>query len=174
MSVGCRSGTGRGARFDVLAGAAAPRALAVAEARGLTARVCEIPRGAPLALAAGMTIYAAFAFALLALCTTAFADPGAPRASSFKLRVTVHDGASGRTFKLIVGPQLPCATASEKLPEHQIELKACASNESHMLIDWYTRRGTTESRGSSALPLEPGATVTLGTERDARVEVTVQ
>jgi hypothetical protein len=121
-----------------------------------------------------MTTFAAFAFALLALCTPAFADPGGPRSGSFKLRVTVHDGASGRTFQVIVGPHLPCATASEKIPEHQIELKACAPSESHIQIDWYTRRGMSESRGSSAMPLEPGATVTLGSERDARVEVTVQ
>ena len=121
-----------------------------------------------------MTTFAAFAFALVALCTTALADPGAPRSGSFKLRVTVHDGASGRTFLVIVGPQLPCATASERVPEHLIELKACAPSESHLLIEWHTRRGTSESRGSSALPLEPGATITLGSERDARVEVTVQ
>jgi hypothetical protein len=120
-----------------------------------------------------MTTFAAFAFALLALCTPALADPGA-RSGSFKLRVTVHDGASGRTFRVIVGPQLPCATASEKIPEHEIELRACAPSETHILIDWHTRRGTSESRGSSALPLEPGATITLGSERDARVEVSVQ
>jgi hypothetical protein len=121
-----------------------------------------------------MTTLVAFTFALLALCTTALADPGGPRPASYKLRVTVHDGATGRSFRVIVGPSLPCATASEKVPEYQIELKVCAAHESHGMIDWYTRRGTSESRGSSALPLEPGATVTLGAERDARVEVTVQ
>lgn len=132
----------------------------------------RVARG--LLRARAMTTLAAFAFVLLALCTPALADPGAPRASSFKLRVTVHDGASGRIFHVIVGPQLPCATASEKVPEHEIELRACAPSESHLQIDWHTRRGASESRGSSAMPLEPGSTVTLGSERDARVEITVQ
>ena len=119
-----------------------------------------------------MTTYAALAFTLLALCSPALADPGSAR-PSFKLLVTVHDGASVHSFRVIVGPTL-CATANQRGPERQIEIKACAHDGTHLLLEWYTRRGTSESRGSSALPAEPGATFTLGNERDAHVEVAIQ
>ena len=120
-----------------------------------------------------MTTFAAFAFALLALCTPALADRVSPR-PSFRLRVTVHDGGGAHIFRVIVGPTLPCATANEKVTEQQIEIKACAPDDTHLHLEWYTRRGTSESRGSSAVPLEPGATFTLGNERDAHVEVVIQ
>jgi hypothetical protein len=120
-----------------------------------------------------MTTFAAFAFVLLALCSPALADP-APARPSFKLRVTVHDGASVHSFRVIVGPALPCATANQQVPEHQIEIKACAPDDTHLHLEWYTRRGTSESRGSSALPIEPGATFILGSERDTHVEVAIQ
>jgi hypothetical protein len=120
-----------------------------------------------------MTTLAAFAFALLALCSPALADP-APARPTFKLRVTVHDGASVHSFRVVVGPALPCATANQKVPEQQIEIKACATDDMHLHIEWYTRRGTSEFRGSSALPVEPGATVVLGSERDAHIEVAIQ
>jgi hypothetical protein len=50
----------------------------------------------------------------------------------------------------------------------------CAPDDAHLQIDWYTRRGTSELRGSSAFPIEPGATITLGNERNAHVEVAIQ
>lgn len=115
------------------------------------------------------TTFAAFALALLALCTPALADT--PPRGALRLRVTVHDGATVQSFRVIVGPRLPCATANQRAPEHQIELKACAPDETHLHVEWFTRRGTSEFRGSSALPIEPGSTVTLGSERDAFVEV---
>jgi hypothetical protein len=63
-----------------------------------------------------MTTFAAFVFALLALCTPALADTP-PARPSFKLRVTVHDGPTVHSFRLVVGPALPCATANQKAPE---------------------------------------------------------
>jgi hypothetical protein len=119
-----------------------------------------------------MTTFAALAFTLLALCSPALADP-APSRPSFKLRVTVHDGASVHSFRVIVGPTL-CATANQRVPERQIEIKACAHDGTHLQLEWYTRHGTSESRGTSAVPVEPGATFTLGNERDAHVEVEIQ
>jgi hypothetical protein len=122
-----------------------------------------------------MTTFAAFAFALatLALCSTALADTP-PARPSFKLRVTVHDGPSVHTFRLVVGPTLPCATANQKAPEQQIDLRACAPDDAHLQLEWYTRRGTSELRGSSAFPIEPGVTMTLGNDRAAYVEVAIQ
>jgi hypothetical protein len=122
-----------------------------------------------------MTTFAALTLAIasVALCSPVFADSPAAR-PSFKLRVTVHDGASAHSFRIIVGPALPCATANQKLPEHEVDLRACAPDDNHLQIEWHTRRGANESRGSSAFPIEPGATVTLGNERDARIEVAIQ
>lgn len=122
-----------------------------------------------------MTTIVAFAFALLALSSSALADTVAPpRPPSFKLRVTVHDGSQAHSFRVNAGHGLPCATASRKLPEQQIDLRICVPDAEHLEIHWYTRRGPSESRGSSTLPLEPGTTGTLGGERDARVEVSIQ
>jgi hypothetical protein len=122
-----------------------------------------------------MTTLAALTLAIasVALCSPVFAD-SAPARPSFKLRVTVHDGANVHSFRVIVGPSLPCATANQKLPEHEVELRACAPDDSHLQIEWHTRRGQNESRGSSAFPIEPGTTVMLGNERDARIEVAIQ
>jgi hypothetical protein len=121
------------------------------------------------------TTIVAFAFALLALSSPALADNvAAPRPPAFKLRLTLHDGAGSQSFRVVVAPRLPCASASRKAPEQQLELKACMVDDAHLQVDWYTRRGTTEFRGSSILSVDPGATATLGSERDARVEVTVQ
>ena len=122
-----------------------------------------------------MTTFAALTFAIasVALCSPVFAD-SVPARPSFKLRVTIHDGASVHSFRVIVGPSLPCATANQKLPEHEVELRACAPDDGHLQIEWHTRRGQNESRGSSAFPIEPGTTVMLGNERDARVEVAIQ
>jgi len=120
-----------------------------------------------------MTTFAAFAFALLALCSTALADTP-PARPSFRLRVTVVDGPSTHTFRLVVGAALPCATANQKAPDQQIDLRACAPDDTHLQLDWYTRRGTSELRGSSTFPIEPNAKVTLGSERAAHVEVAVE
>jgi hypothetical protein len=121
-----------------------------------------------------MTTIVAFTFALLALCSPALADTVAPRPPALKLRVTIHDGSQAHSFRVVTGHRRPCATASRKAPEQQVELKICVPDEGHLEIDWYARRGTSEARGSSTLPLEPGATATVGSERDARVEVTIQ
>lgn len=121
------------------------------------------------------TTFMAFTFALLALWSPALADSvAAPRPPSFKLRVTLHDGSESHSFRVVIGPRLPCATASRKLPEQQLDFKACAADDAHLEITWYARRGQSEFRGSSVLPLEPGTTATLGSDREARVEVTIQ
>lgn len=121
-----------------------------------------------------MTTFVAFTFALLALCSPALADSAPPRPPAFKLRVTVHDGSQAHSFRIGAGPTRPCATASRKVPDQQVELKLCVSDDAHLEITWLARRGASESRGSSTLRLEPGATATLGGERDARVEIAME
>lgn len=121
-----------------------------------------------------MTTFVALTFALLALCSPALADSGPPRPPAFKLRVTVHDGNQAHSFRIGAGPARPCATASRKIPDQQVEIKVCVSDDAHVEITWFARRGPSESRGSSTLRLEPGATVTLGGERDARVEIAME
>jgi hypothetical protein len=136
--------------------------------------VADFARGAWLAERSGMTTIAALAFALLALCTPALADAAPPRPPAFKLRVTVHDGSQAHSFRIGAGPTRPCALASRKAVDQQVEVKVCVSDDAHLEINWFSRRGANESHGSSTLRLEPGTTATLGGERDARVEITLE
>jgi hypothetical protein len=134
-----------------------------------------IARGARFAERSSMkNVSIAIALAFLLLSSPARADAGTPsRPASIKLRVTVHDGADDQSFRVVLVPRTGCATASYKLPEREIDLKACASDDTHVQIDWYARRGSSESRGSSTLSIEPGVTTTVGNERGTRVDVAV-
>jgi hypothetical protein len=120
------------------------------------------------------TFAAAFAI-LFTLCGPALADSGPPaRSESFKVRFTLHDAATARTFDVQVGAASPCATANEKLPDHEIELKACVSAGSQLDIMWSSRSARGEYRSTSSLPLAHGATAELGTANGPRLAVEVQ
>jgi hypothetical protein len=120
------------------------------------------------------TFAAAFAI-LFTLCGPALADSGPPaRSESFKVRFTLHDAATTRTFDVVVGAASPCASASEKLPDHEVDLHACVSAGSRLDITWFNRSSSGEYRSSSSLPLVHGTTAELGATNGPRLAVEVQ
>jgi hypothetical protein len=122
-----------------------------------------------------MKTFAGSAFALLILCGPALADSAPPaRSDSLKVHFALHDAAATRIFDVIVSPDHPCATASEKNLDHQIELKACLSHDAHLDVDWSTRNGPSEYRSTSSLSLVPGTTAELGTPNGPRLGVSIQ
>jgi len=122
-----------------------------------------------------MKTFAGSAFLLAFLCGPALADSApAARTDSVKVRFAQRDGATTRAFDVIVSPEHPCATASEKNPDHQIELKACVTVDAHLDIEWFTRSSAGEYRSTSSLPLTRGATAELGATNGPRLGVTVQ
>ena len=122
-----------------------------------------------------MKTLAASAFALLILCGPALADSAAPRPpDSFQLHFALHDAGTSRIFDVIVSPDHPCATASEKRPNYQIELMACTSGDAHLDIDWSTRSPSGEYRSKSSVQLAHGATAELGVVNGPRLWVAVQ
>ena len=119
----------------------------------------------------------ATAFAILfTLCGPALADPGPPpgRAESFKVRFTLRDTAATRTFDVVVGAASPCATASQKLPDAEIDLHACVSARAQLDVTWFNRSSSGEYRSTSSLPFVHGATAELGTANGPRLAVEVQ
>jgi hypothetical protein len=122
-----------------------------------------------------MKTFAASCFVLLILCGPALAESAPPpRSDSLKVHFALRDAAVTRAFDVIVSPDHPCATVSEKDPEHQIELKACVSRDAHLDVEWSTRSSSGEYRSTSSLPLVPGATAELGTTNGPRLAVRVQ
>jgi hypothetical protein len=122
-----------------------------------------------------MKTIAAAAFVLLTLCGPALADPASPpRSDSLKVHFALHDAGTARIFDVIVSPDHPCATASERSPEHQIELKACVSRDAHLDVEWSTRSSSGEYRSTSSLVLAPGASAELGATNGPRLGVSVQ
>jgi hypothetical protein len=122
-----------------------------------------------------MKTLAASACLLLLVCGPALADPAAPaRPDSLKIHFAQRDAATTRAFDVIVSPDRPCATASEKNPDHQIELKACVSSDAHLDVEWFTRSSAGEYRSTSSLAVTRGATAELGTSSGPRLGVTVQ
>ena len=93
---------------------------------------------------------------------------------SHKIRFAVHEEAATRTFTVMVGPHHACASASEKRAEHVLELKACASNDAQLDIEWFTRTGANEYRTTSTIPLAHGATTQLGIENGPWLEIAIQ
>jgi hypothetical protein len=111
------------------------------------------------------------------LCGPALADPQPPPRTapeSLKVRFAQHDPSSSRTFDVRVGADGPCATANEKLPEHEIELRACVASGSRLDIMWFTRGAWGEYHSTSSLPFVAGATAELGTAKGPRLTVAVQ
>jgi hypothetical protein len=122
-----------------------------------------------------MTTFAAFSFVLLALCTPALADSAPPaRPVATKIRFSVHDASTTRTFDLMISGDDHCASASHKLAGQQIELKACAFRDTHLSIEWEVRGSAGEFRSSSSIPFERGATAELGSSAGPRLTVTIQ
>ena len=122
-----------------------------------------------------MKTLAAAAFAFLILCGPALADSAAPaRPDSLRLHFALHDAATTRLFDVIVTSEHPCATVEEKLPNHQIEIKACLTNDAHLDVEWSTSSPSGEYRSTSSLALPRGTTAELGTANGPRLGVTVQ
>jgi hypothetical protein len=126
-----------------------------------------------LLVVASMKTSAAIAVIVLSLCAPALADP-APAAPSYKLRFTLHDASAARTFLVVVGPRLPCATATEKQSDRESDLRACVVDDTHLEVSWSTRSATHEYRSSSSLPLAAGMTADLGSGDGPRLTIAVQ
>jgi hypothetical protein len=117
----------------------------------------------------------ATAFAILfTLCGPALADPAPEHVDSRKIRFALNDTSTTQTFDVVVSADSPCATASEKRAEHEIELRACVSRGSRLDIFWFTRSARGEYRSESSLPFVAGATAELGTPNGPRLAVVVQ
>jgi hypothetical protein len=122
-----------------------------------------------------MKTLAASSFLLLFLCGPALAESPPPaRNDSLKVHFAQRDAAATRAFDVIVSPDHPCATASEKTSDHEIQLKACVTGDAHLDVEWFTRSPSGEYRSTSSLPLTRGATAELGTSSGPRLGVTVQ
>jgi len=119
-----------------------------------------------------MTTFAAFAFVLLALCSPALADPP-PRPAPMKIRVSLHESNTTRSFDVMVSPDGPCAEASHKVAERLFALKTCASHDARLMIEWEVRDATNVYRSTSSMPFEPGATAELGTTAGPRITVKI-
>jgi hypothetical protein len=135
----------------------------------------EITHGARLARPACMKIFAAAVAILTTLCAPALADPAPPgRPESLKIRFTLKDTHTSRTFDVRVGAASPCATASEKKADREIELRACVKDGSRLDVDWSSRSSRGEYHSTSSLPFARGATAELGTADGPRLAVEVQ
>ena len=121
-----------------------------------------------------MKTFAAASAILFTLCAPALADPAPPgRSESFKVRFTLRDTAT-RTFDVVVGAASPCATASQKLSDAEVELHACVSARAQLDVTWFNRSSSGEYRSTSSLPFVHGATAELGTTSGPRLVVEVQ
>lgn len=122
-----------------------------------------------------MKIVAGPGVVLFFLCGPALADSGSPgRPDSHEVHFALREAGATRTFTVIVSHDRPCATVSQKLPGHQIELKACVSHDAHLDIEWFTRSRSGEYRSTSSLSLAHGAAVELGSEHGPRLGVKIQ
>jgi hypothetical protein len=122
-----------------------------------------------------MKTLAASACLLLFVCGPALADSATPvRPDSLKVHFAQRDGTLLKAFDVIVSPEHPCATVHEQNPDHEIQLKACATGDAHLDVEWFTRSSSGEYRSTSSLSLVRGATAELGTVNGPRLGVTVQ
>jgi hypothetical protein len=122
-----------------------------------------------------MKLFAASAFVLLTLCGPALADSASPaRPDSLQVHFSLHDAAATRIFDVIVSPDHPCATVSETLPNHGIEIKACVTRDAHLDVEWSTHSSSGEYRSTSSLALAHGATAELGAANGPRLGVAIQ
>ena len=120
-----------------------------------------------------MKIFATAALAVLALCAPAVADPAQPPPTQFKIRFTMRD-ATTQVVDVMVSTASPCATATRKRPDHEFELRACATHDLRLDLDWASRGAGGEYRSSSSMLLAHGATAELGSERGPHLTVAIQ
>jgi hypothetical protein len=136
-----------------------------------------------------MKTLAASAVVLVTLCAPALADP--PR-EDLKIRFALRDTTTTQ-LDVIVGAGNPCATASEKHPGREIELRACMTDPTHVdgrglpptgsaaegrrgSIDvaWSTRSAWGEYSSTSSLSIAHGTIAELGSAQGPHLTVTVQ
>jgi hypothetical protein len=130
-----------------------------------------------------MRTIATAATILFTLCAPALADPPrsdraepterCDRAEAHKVRFTLHDATTSRTFDLSVAAG-PCATATEKTQDHEIDLRACVSGGTQLDVEWFMHSAGGEYRTKSSLAFARGATAELGTGNGPRLGVVVQ
>lgn len=122
-----------------------------------------------------MKLFADAAFVLPLLCGSALAASESPaQPDLIKIHFTLRDAATTRSFDVIVSSDHSCATVSEKLPNREVELKACAGRDAHLDVEWFTRSPSGEYRSTSSLSLAHGATAELGASNGPRLSVAVQ
>jgi hypothetical protein len=126
-----------------------------------------------------MTTLTVSAILLLSLCAPVFADAGSPglAAGPVKIRFAVRESEITRSFDVVVAPDGPCASATERRADRSIELKACMVRDS-LDIEWSTRRSsntsTTEYHSTSSVKIVRGETTELGSSEGPRLTVTIQ
>lgn len=106
---------------------------------------------------------------LLTLCAPALAEP--PR-DDLKIRFALRDTTTTH-FDVMVGAGNPCATASEKHPDREVQLRACMTD-AHLEVVWSTRSAWGEYSSTSSLPIARGTSAELGSANGPRLTVTVQ
>jgi hypothetical protein len=127
-----------------------------------------------------MTTFTVAAIVLFSLCAPLFADSAAPPPSTVKVRFALREPDLTRSFDVIVAPDRPCATASDRKPDRQVELKACIVRDS-LDIEWMSRKSVTTSTGSSSseyrstssVKIVRGETTELGSSEGPRLSVTI-
>jgi hypothetical protein len=121
-----------------------------------------------------MTRFATFSLVLL-LSSAALADTAPPpRSETMKIRFSLRDGGAPRDFSVIASTEHPCATVSQRSSDRDVELKACATRDAHLGIEWRVRVGASEYHSTSSIPFEHGATADLGSSTGPRLTVTVE
>jgi hypothetical protein len=121
-----------------------------------------------------MTTFAAFAFAFVALCSPAFADPAPARPASLALRLVVNAGGAPRSYDVLVTTDHRCAMASQKRADHEDNITVCTSDEGRLDIEWWMRDAATEYHSKDSVVLARGASAELGSSNGPRLTVTVQ
>jgi len=127
-----------------------------------------------------MTTFARLSLVLLALCSSALADPAPPPAPTpprpelLKIRFSLRDVGAQRDFQVTVSPDNPCATAFQKSQDREVELKACASRDAHVAIDWRVTSAAGEYHSTSSIPSERGTSIELGSSPGPRLAIALQ
>lgn len=121
-----------------------------------------------------MKTFATSALLLLTLCAPALADTAQPPRSQLKIRFSVKEGASARDFTVVLPSDGPCASATQKAPDHEIDIRACPSHDAHLMLDWRVRGPSGEYHSTSSIPFERGTTAELGTTTGPRLTVAIE
>jgi hypothetical protein len=59
-------------------------------------------------------------------------------------------------------------------PDHAFELKACASHDAHLTVEWSVHSSSGEYRSTSTIPLEHGGRAEFGSTSGPRLVVAIQ